>query len=203
MLQFRSIKALRIVATSVLALTLAGCDSKGPAEMPDPKQTPARSPAAKGGAGAASPGRSATPAATAGAEGTSAADFALKDSSGKTVRLSDYKGKVVLVDFWATWCPPCRKEIPGFVQLKNQYGPRGVEVIGVAVNDQWPTIKEFSGQYGINYPVVMGDQATVQSYGNFTGIPTTFVVDKDGVIRAKKVGYAPPEFFIQHVEGLL
>lgn len=186
--------SLRAAVLGAVTFVLVGCDQKGPTAVKQPTQAPATSRRTD-----AAPSRTAMP----GVEGTQAADFALTDGDGETVRLSDYKGKVVLVDFWATWCPPCRKEIPGFVQLKDKYGSEGVEIIGVAVSDEWPNVEQFSKAYKINYPVVMGDQETVRSYGNFTGIPTTFVIDREGVIRKKHTGYASPEFFAKAIEDLL
>ena len=141
--------------------------------------------------------------AASGNEGTSAADFALVDARGNTVRLSDYRGKVVILDFWATWCGPCRMEIPGFVALQTRYKGQGVEVIGVSVDDSWAPVRQFIQAQNINYTVVLGDRNVASTYGNIEGIPTTFVIDKDGVIRARHVGYAPPEFFTEKVESLL
>jgi cytochrome c biogenesis protein CcmG/thiol:disulfide interchange protein DsbE len=126
-----------------------------------------------------------------------AADFELTTSDGDTIRLSDYKGKVVVLDFWATWCPPCREEIPGFIKLKKDYESKGVEVIGVVVSDEWHKVDAFAEKYGINYPIVMGDPTVVRNYGNFQGIPTTFVIDQEGIIQVRKTGLAPHSFFVK------
>jgi len=138
-----------------------------------------------------------------GAEGTQAPDFELVSDAGKTVRLADFKGKVVILDFWATWCPPCRKEIPGFVQIQSQYKDKGVEVVGVSLDQGWEPVRPFMKAQRINYPVLLGDMGVVRSYGNITSIPTTFVIDREGVIRARHVGYAPPQFFTSAIEPLL
>jgi len=133
-----------------------------------------------------------------------APDFELLDVNGKKVRLSDFKGKVIILNFWATWCPPCRAEIPGFIELYKKYKDKGVEIIGISldeggVRDVFPFMKEF----GINYQVLIGNYKVTQDYGGIRGIPTTFVIDKKGNIRAKYVGYRPKEGFERDIIMLL
>jgi cytochrome c biogenesis protein CcmG/thiol:disulfide interchange protein DsbE len=112
-----------------------------------------------------------------------AADFELKTSDGKIVQLSQLKGKVVLLNFWATWCGPCRKEIPDFLEVYEQYKGKGFEIVGVSLDeDGWSVVNPFVKQYKINYPIVMGDGKVVKAFGSFQYIPTTFLIDKQGNI---------------------
>lgn len=137
-------------------------------------------------------------------ESRKAADFALKTLDGKTVKLSDYKGKIVIIDFWATWCPPCRKGIPDLVEIQKQY-KENVVVIGISL-DQENTIKDlapFIKQYGINYPVVLGDQKVVMDYGNIQAIPTSFIVDQAGNIVDTHVGLVPKSTYTSKIDKLL
>jgi peroxiredoxin len=135
--------------------------------------------------------------------GDTAYDFELVDADGRQVRLSDFKGKVVVLDFWATWCPPCRKEIPGFVALHNELQSKGVEVVGVSLDDDWEPVRPFMSSFDITYTIVLGDQDVADRYGNVRSIPTTFVIDRDGIIRSKHVGYSEPAVFKGAVEKLL
>ena len=122
-------------------------------------------------------------------ERKAAPEFALKDADGKTVRLSDYKGKVVLLDFWATWCGPCKIEIPWLKEFQRKFRDRGFEIIGVSMDDEgWQVVKPFVAEIGINYRVVIGDDATAQLYGGVEALPTTFVIDREGKIAAVHVG---------------
>jgi thiol-disulfide isomerase/thioredoxin len=128
----------------------------------------------------------------------------LKDVDGKTVKSSDFDGKVVILDFWATWCPPCRKEIPGFVELQKQYGDKGLVVVGVSLDEQGPgVVKPFMKQFQINYPVVMGDAKIVQDFGGIEGIPTTFIIDRSGNVIAGHTGFTSQETFEKEVAPLL
>ncbi len=146
----------------------------------------------------------ASPTAKVGsAVGERAAEFNLPSSDGKTLKLSDLEGKVVVLDFWATWCPPCRKEIPGFVDLQTKYKDRDVVVVGISVDQSWDPIRPFMTSYRMNYPVVLGNQDLVKQYNVLEGIPTTFVLDRDGIIRARHVGYRPPDVFVKEVESIL
>ncbi len=136
---------------------------------------------------------------------TLAPDFSLPTSDGKTLKLSDLRGKVVIVDFWATWCPPCRKGIPDLIDLKKKYGSKGIEVVGISV-DADNTIGEvvpFIKNYGINYPVVFGNSVVVQAYGGVRAIPTSFVIDKQGKIVASYEGLMPKSTYENHIKKLL
>ena len=130
--------------------------------------------------------------------------FSLRDVDGDALNLSDYKGKVVLLDFWATWCGPCRSEIPGFVDLQNRYREQGFQVIGVSVDASVKPVLRFREQYRMNYPVAMCDGKVRSLYGGLTGIPTTLLIGKDGRIYEKVVG-APADLagFEYKIQGLL
>ncbi len=134
--------------------------------------------------------------------GPKAPDFALPTLEGDTLRLSDFSGKVVILDFWATWCGPCRKEIPGFIKIYNDYKDKGVVVIGVAL-DKPEKVKKFAQEYGINYPLVIGNKEVTRRYGGIMGIPTTFILDREHNIRKKVVGWRPESFFRQELDKIL
>jgi thiol-disulfide isomerase/thioredoxin len=113
----------------------------------------------------------------------------LKDVDGKPVNFSQFKGKVVVLDFWATWCVPCRSEIPGYVKLQEKYKDKGLVMVGVSLDQQGPeVVKKFISDFRMNYQVVIGDDAVVEAFGGIDGIPTTFIIDRTGMIRDKKVG---------------
>lgn len=128
--------------------------------------------------------------------------FELKDLNGKTVKLSDFSGKVVVLDFWATWCGPCKKGIPEFVELQKTYSKQGVTIVGVALDD-YDAVKKFYKDYQMNYPVLMGTNDIVKLYGGIRGIPTAFIVGKDGTIRQRYEGYRPKEIFEKEIKTAL
>ena len=133
-----------------------------------------------------------------------APDFTLNDLDGKPFRMSDTKGSVVILDFWATWCPPCRMEIPHFEALYKQYKAKGLEIVGVALDRGGiKVIKPFIKDAGVTYPIVIGNQAVANAYGGIRGIPTTFIIDREGRIVEKAVGYRNKEFFESRVKELL
>ena len=133
-----------------------------------------------------------------------APDFSLKDLDGNTVKLSDYKDKVIIIDFWATWCPPCREEIPNFVDLQKKYGMQGLIVIGIALDESGARdVKPFSKKNQINYPVLIGDNVVTDSYGGIRGIPTRFIINKKGLIVEKFVGFREKEVFEKKIKELL
>ncbi len=120
-------------------------------------------------------------------------DFQLTDVDDKAVTLGDFKGKVLIVDFWGTWCPPCRMEIPHFVELRNKYGKDGLEIVGLnyergAADQVKDTIKKFMTENAMNYRCAIGDPATQQKVPNLTGYPTTLFIDRTGKVRLKLVG---------------
>ncbi len=123
------------------------------------------------------------------AEGKAAPDFALKDLGGKDISLDDYKGKVVFLNFWATWCPPCRQEIPGFIEAYEKYKGDGLVILGVAVSDRENSVKSYVEKSKMTYPVAMGDTKIVKDYDPGNAIPTTIVIDRDGNIFHKHVGF--------------
>ena len=136
-------------------------------------------------------------------EGRIAPDFSLTSTDGKMIRLSDYRGKVVVVDFWATWCPPCKAEIPDFIKLYSQYKDAGFQMIGISLDEGgMKDVKPFMKEYGINYPIVMGTEEVVSAYGGIRGIPTTFVIDKAGHVRDAFEGYRSASVFEKLIQQL-
>jgi len=131
--------------------------------------------------------------------------FTLKDMNGKDVRLSDFKGKVVLVNFWATWCPPCKAEVPDLVELKAKYGSEGFEVLGISVDDPVEELKPFADRFKVNYPLLVGaDRDDVQeAYGPIYGVPVSMLVSRDGKICIRFMGQVTRERAEQAIRSLL
>ena len=144
-------------------------------------------------------------AATSGAYDTTLApDFSLPDLKGRTVHLKDFRGKVVVLDFWATWCGPCKMEIPHFVELMKRHGAKGLEIVGVAMDEPGAeVVKPFVEKNGLSYHVLLGDIYTANRYGGVDALPTTFVIDRDGHIARKYIGYRSLESFEEDLAPLL
>jgi len=133
-----------------------------------------------------------------------APEFALKDFSGNLVKLSDYRGKVVVVNFWATWCLPCLMEIPAFVKVREKYQARGLEVIGVSVDEEGPdAVQSFAERARMNYPVVMANPDTLKSYGPIHAIPTTFIIDREGRVYQTHRGMLTYDNIESAIKGIL
>jgi cytochrome c biogenesis protein CcmG/thiol:disulfide interchange protein DsbE len=133
-----------------------------------------------------------------------APEFALKDADGKTVHLEEYKGKVVLLDFFATWCGPCKIEIPWFMEMERTNKDKGFSVLGVSMDDEgWDVVKPFLADMGVNYRVVIGNDATAQIYGGVDALPTTFLIDRNGRIAAIHIGLASKKAFEDGIQQLL
>ncbi len=167
-------RTARTFATSltVLTLGLAACTPSKEDKPPKPKVT-----------------ASATPVVNALPRIGPAPSWKLQDLDGKPVTLDQFKGKVVVLDFWATWCPPCRAEIPGYTDLMRKYEKEGLVIVGASVDQGGPdVVKPFAQKMGINYPLVMADEATATAYGATEAIPTTIIIDRAGQIRDRKVG---------------
>jgi cytochrome c biogenesis protein CcmG/thiol:disulfide interchange protein DsbE len=120
---------------------------------------------------------------------TPAPDFTLESLDGKSVRLSDLRGKAVLLNFWATWCAPCKIEMPWFVELQSQYGSQGLQIVGVAMDDSSKEdIAKFAKEMGVNYPVLLGKEAVGDAYGGVPALPESFFIGRDGKIVDKIIG---------------
>ena len=132
-------------------------------------------------------------------------DFTIKDVDGNEVPLSSYKGKVVLLNFWATWCGPCKAEIPGFVRLQEKYRDKGLVIVGYSVDDTAEKAKAYAAEYKMNYPILLGEgrEEVQDAYGPIWGIPASFIISKDGKVCRKHMGIAPEAVFEKEVAALL
>jgi peroxiredoxin len=125
--------------------------------------------------------------------------------NGTDVALGAYRGKVVLLDFWATWCAPCKIEIPGFVDMYTKYGPLGFVVLGVSIDDPVAKLKPFAAQFKMNYPVLvgLGRDDVKDAFGPIVGYPTSFLIGRDGRICTQHTGLAPKEEFEREIKALI
>jgi cytochrome c biogenesis protein CcmG/thiol:disulfide interchange protein DsbE len=117
--------------------------------------------------------------------------------------LSVYKGKVVLLDFWATWCAPCREEIPHFVEWQTKYQDQGFQVLGISMDDGPKPVRQFYREFNMNYPVVLGDEKLANAYGGILGLPVSILVGRDGRIYAKHVGLTDLHAFEEEIKAQL
>jgi thiol-disulfide isomerase/thioredoxin len=144
------------------------------------------------------------PAGTPGKTLGAAPAWTLKDLDGHPVSLSDFKGKVVILDLWATWCPPCRAELPHFVELQNEWKDKGVTIVGMSVDSIAPAdVAKFAKTNNLNYPIVMADEATASAYGADNGIPFTIVIDKNGQVVARHLGLTDKSTFEDDIKNAL
>ncbi len=132
-----------------------------------------------------------------------APDFSLTDLNGQPLSLSTYRGKVVLLDFWATWCTPCRAEIPHFVEFQNTYRDQGLQIVGISMDDDLKPVGPFYKDYKMNYPVALGNDKLAQAYGGILGLPVTFLIGRDGHIQAKYVGAVDISSIEQGIKSLV
>lgn len=162
---------------------------------------PSTSPDAGRGASASS---AAAGAGTCSAsQGNARYDFTLKDMNGGSVRLADYKGKVVLLNFWATWCGPCRSEIPELVRLVQDHKDEGFEVIGVSIDDTPEQLRAFAQEMKMNYPSLLMLEELDNAFGPMWALPTTFIIDRHGSICLKHMGPVTREMVEHEIKGLL
>ena len=132
-------------------------------------------------------------------------DFSFKDITGKKVSLSDFKGKVILLDFWATWCVPCKQEIPGFIELQKKYGDRGLQIIGLSVDDSMNMAKTYATQMKMNYPILLaeGKEDILKAYDPIPSIPVSIIIDRGGRIVSRHLGIASMDVFEKEIVPLL
>jgi peroxiredoxin len=133
-----------------------------------------------------------------------APDFTLRDAEGRAVKLSDYRGKVVLLNFWATWCAPCRIEIPWFIQFEKEFKDRGFAVLGVSMDDDgWDSVKPYIERMRLNYRVIMGDSLVSDLYGGVDSLPTSFMIDRQGRVARIHIGLAGRSEYQDDINALL
>jgi thiol-disulfide isomerase/thioredoxin len=133
-----------------------------------------------------------------------APDFELKDSTGKLVKLSDYAGKVVLIDFWATWCAPCKSSMPWLNEMAGRYRGEGFEVLGISMDeDGWDKVLPFLKKVNVGYPILMGNKRVAYLYGDVESLPLAFFVDRQGRVAAMHLGNASRKDFESAVKALL
>jgi thiol-disulfide isomerase/thioredoxin len=140
---------------------------------------------------------------TALGQGVKSPSLTLKSIEGRTVRLSDYRGKVVLINFWATWCPPCRAEMPDLIKLQREYGKDGLQIIGITyLPEQRERVRHFTRRLKVNYPIVLGTQETKARFSPDETLPLTVIIDRGGTIRGVIAGILLPAEFNLHIKPL-
>ena len=131
-------------------------------------------------------------------------DLRLKDLRGRSLRLSDYRGKVVLINFWATWCPPCRAEMPDLVKLQREHKKDGLQIIGVTYPPEQPAlVRKLTRRLKINYPILFGTYEAAAFFEVGANLPVTIILNRDGTIRDRVIGILEPEEFDEKVKPLL
>jgi peroxiredoxin len=136
--------------------------------------------------------------------GNLAPDFELQTLDGRNLKLSDLRGKAVLLNFWATYCEPCKVEMPWFVELQKEYGPQGFQIVGVSMDDaSTEDVAKFAKQMGVNYPIVLGKESVSESYGGVGVLPTTFFVNRNGRLIAREFGLQSRSVFVDHIKKAL
>jgi thiol-disulfide isomerase/thioredoxin len=138
-----------------------------------------------------------------GLPGNQAPDFALSTVTGDTLRLSDLRGDVVLVDFWATWCGPCKMAMPHLQEIHEEYQDKGVQIVAISVDKQGAKIvKPFIAKHGYSFQVLLTDNQIERKFGGIQGIPTTFIIGPDGKVFKRFVGYQPKGIYLQAIKAL-
>ena len=153
----------------------------------------------------ASPSRAKQVKVGSGEIGSLLPEFLAKDLQGQTISSADLRGKVLLVDFWATWCEPCKKEMPGYQRLADRYGTKGFAVIGLKANmmaDPEDPLA-FASKVGVHYPLVIATDDLIQKFGGLEGLPTTLLYDRQGVLRKKVIGFEYTDVFESELKSLL
>jgi peroxiredoxin len=143
--------------------------------------------------------------ATCKASNKATLNYTVKDMNGTEVKISDYAGKVILLNYWATWCGPCRLEIPGFIELYDQYKDKGLVILGVSTDDDPETLRGYAKEMKMNYPVLVGreNDELLDAFGPLFGLPTSYVIGRDGSVCAKQLGPASKEDFEKALKPLL
>jgi thiol-disulfide isomerase/thioredoxin len=140
---------------------------------------------------------------TCDATGRAKLDFVLKDMNNQPLNVAAYKGKVVLLNFWATWCGPCKEEIPSFVELYDKYKDQGLVILGVSIDDTPEQLRSFTKEWHMQYPIAQMQTDIEDAYGPFYGVPTSFIIARDGSICTKHLGPASKDEFEHEIKGLL